>query len=308
MALNSYISATQLLLHDTTSAFYSTANLTTYINNARNRIAAEAQCIRVLPPASATISTITPVLNGSGYTSTPTVTISAPDIVTGTTATATANVVGNAVTSYTITNAGSGYLNVPTITVSGGGGSGATATSTLSTYVSTTLNQELYTFSSLNSFVQQTSGVQSIQGIFSIAIMWGAPGATKPVLFQVSWGVLQAYCRSYSSLVSNYPDRWAQFGQGVGGSFYLYPIPSGTYPMEVDCYCLPIALASDSDPEAIPYPWTDCIPYYAAYLALLNAQRREDAMLMKQDYQMKMSENGAFARPVVVPSYYGRRR
>lgn len=43
----------------------------------------------------------------------------------------TANVVGGQITSYTITNAGSGYATPPTITVTGGGGMGATAHATV---------------------------------------------------------------------------------------------------------------------------------------------------------------------------------
>ncbi len=47
-------------------------------------------------------------------------------------ATATANLSGAFVTSYTITSGGSGYVTAPTVTVSGGGGSGATATASIS--------------------------------------------------------------------------------------------------------------------------------------------------------------------------------
>lgn len=308
MTLNAYITAIQLLLHDTNANFYSVSSLTSYINTARGRVAADAMCIRVLPPSSASLTSPVVTAPGTSYATAPDVAVSPPDIITGITATAMATVSAGGVDGITFTNTGSGYLNPPTFTFTGGGGSGAAAVAALSPYVSTSLNQELYTFSSLNTFVQQTPGVASIQGILSIAVMQGAPGAYKPVLFNWPWGALQAYCRSYSALVTNYPDRWAQYGQGVSGSFYLYPIPSGQYPMDVDCYCLPVNLASDTTPEAIPYPWTDAVPYYAAYLALLNSQRKEDAMAMLNDYKQKIAEGGGFSRPMVIPSYYGRRR
>ena len=70
---------------------------------------------------------------GSGYTSAPTVTFSSPQLNGGTSATGTANLTSGAVSSITITDAGSGYTSPPIISFSGGGGSGATATSTLST-------------------------------------------------------------------------------------------------------------------------------------------------------------------------------
>lgn len=68
---------------------------------------------------------------GSGYTNTPTVTVSAPGNADGTTATIQAVVSGGAVTELRITNSGWGYTEAPTITFSGGGGSGAAASATL---------------------------------------------------------------------------------------------------------------------------------------------------------------------------------
>lgn len=64
---------------------------------------------------------------GSGYTSAPTITISAPNDANGVQATATCSITANAVTSISLTEAGSGYTVAPTISFSGGGGSGATA-------------------------------------------------------------------------------------------------------------------------------------------------------------------------------------
>jgi IPT/TIG domain-containing protein len=49
----------------------------------------------------------------------------------GTGATATATVSGGSITGITITNAGSGYTSSPSVTFSGGGGSGAVATATI---------------------------------------------------------------------------------------------------------------------------------------------------------------------------------
>ena len=74
--------------------------------------------------------------DGSGYTSTPTVTFSSPP--TGfTTATAVAiTTTRNSITSVKeilLTNAGSGYTVAPTISITGGGGSGAAATCSVNT-------------------------------------------------------------------------------------------------------------------------------------------------------------------------------
>jgi len=82
---------------------------------------------------SVTVASITVGAGGSGYTSPPTVTIDAPP--SGTTATATATLSGDAVDTIIVNDPGSGYTTVPTVTITGGGGSGATATAVLSTIV-----------------------------------------------------------------------------------------------------------------------------------------------------------------------------
>ena len=71
---------------------------------------------------------------GSGYTGTPTVTISAPSDPNGVTATATATIGSGAVTGFTITNSGSGYTSTPTVTISGGNGSNAAGAATIETF------------------------------------------------------------------------------------------------------------------------------------------------------------------------------
>jgi len=71
---------------------------------------------------------------GSGYTSAPAVTISAPNQTNGVQATATSTITANAVSLISITNGGSGYTAAPTVTITGGGGSGATAVAQLLTF------------------------------------------------------------------------------------------------------------------------------------------------------------------------------
>ena len=81
-------------------------------------------------------TTVTVVSGGSGYTSRPTVTFSAPEVSTGTTATGTA-VRGDTVTNIIVAKAGSGYEIAPIISITGGGGSGALATAALESTVTT---------------------------------------------------------------------------------------------------------------------------------------------------------------------------
>jgi hypothetical protein len=78
-----------------------------------------------------TVTAITRTAGGTGYTSSPTVAISAPTTAGGVQATATVAVSAGAITTFTITNAGSGYVEQPTVSFSGGGGSGAAAYATV---------------------------------------------------------------------------------------------------------------------------------------------------------------------------------
>ena len=87
----------------------------------------------------------------------------------------------------------------------------------------------------------------------------------------------------------SWPKYWSQYGQGSapgstgslsGGSFYINT-PDIAYTLLCDCVCYPIALADDTTKEAIPYLWTDAVPFFAAYYALMSAQnnaRMADAM------------------------------
>lgn len=84
--------------------------------------------------AVGSIGSIAIVSGGSGYTSVPTVTISAPNNANGVQALANATVSSNAVTAITISEAGTGYTTAPTITISGGGGTGANAIAGIVTF------------------------------------------------------------------------------------------------------------------------------------------------------------------------------
>jgi hypothetical protein len=97
------------------------------------------------------------------------------------------------------------------------------------------------------------------------------------------------------------PREYSQFGQGETGSFFIAPTPDNAYTVNLDCVCVPSPLASDSDPEAIPYPWTDAVPYFAAYLAFASAQRASDADRMWQEYQKFTGRGVQMVSPAVNP-------
>ena len=80
------------------------------------------------------------ISGGTGYTSAPSVVISAPNQANGIQATAIATVSANAVSFVSLLEAGSGYTAAPTITFNGGGGSGANAVASTITFAQGTVS------------------------------------------------------------------------------------------------------------------------------------------------------------------------
>lgn len=73
------------------------------------------------------------------------------------------------------------------------------------------------------------------------------------------------------------PSVWTLQTQGLDGTIWLWPTPSGVASVIVDCTWFPIPLVDDSTVEALPPPWVSVVPYFAAYMALVQAQRLQDA-------------------------------
>jgi hypothetical protein len=279
-----------------------------YINLARAQVAAEGQCVRFLVPSASSIASLTPTAVGSGYT-TATVVIGPPDIA-GANATATANIVGGQITSYTLTNPGSGYMFPPLVTIAGNG-TGATARAIKNYTLTANTEQEIYEFRDVP-IPTLMPGAQSILAVLSVAVIWSNIRYTGN---RVSFSKYQSLVRSYTSGNFLYTPFWfSQYGQGVNGSFYLYPLPDQIYPMEFDSLLIPADLVDDSTPEVIPYPWTDAVPFWAAWLALLANGDPARATLADRYYNaanggiysVMMRRARAFSQPSLVSSFYGR--
>lgn len=301
-SLADYTSDVRNLLRDPNAQFYTASQITSWINKARRRVAMNGQCVRVIPPSSGYLTAITVTDGGSGYTGSPTVTISAPDAmgVGWVQATATATLMGGSVSSITITNPGTGYVTTPAVTITGTG-TGATATAALSSFLATVANQEVYSFGTANTLIQANMpGYGDILGIQGVSVSWGS---LRPTLKRADFSWLQAQLRSYP-IMQNYPDVWAQYGQGVAGTMYLFPIPSQVAQMEWDCYCSVLDLSSGQTVDAIPEPFCEAVQYWAAHLGFLSAQRPADASQMESLFNSEMLTARAGVSTATVPSFY----
>lgn len=97
------------------------------------------------------------------------------------------------------------------------------------------------------------------------------------------------------------PKTAAQQGQGTAGELWLNPIPIAVVLLQVDASWIPINLVDDTTVEAIPYPWTDAVPFYAAWLALLQLQRPGDADVMFARYKLLAVRGRQITTPSELP-------
>jgi hypothetical protein len=311
MALTNYQQQVARLLHDPNNQAYPLADITTYINTAREEVAEEGECLQVLI-AGGTITNLAITAGGAGYVS-PTVTITG----SGAQAFATATQSGGVINTVTLISGGWGYIpaasTVVTVTDTGPG-AGAILTPSIDNSATTVTGQEVTRFATLNGLLaawnaaanppqQATLGCSAVFKIISIAC--NQSGTYKPMLTEKIWSEFQAYLRIYSNTQQNFPIYWAQFGQGQAGSFYLFPWPSQPLQMDVQACVTPIDLVNDATIEALQKPWTLAIPYYAAYLAYENSSRKEDADRMFKMYELFMQRARAKAERPFMPDYYG---
>lgn len=163
--------------------------------------------------------------------------------------------------------------------------------------ISTVINQRPYNFSGINTGVAAVTGIAGVINVRSLSYnvgdgtLWMAPKA---------WPWFSLYELNNVTPVPGAPKVWSQFAQGVAGSFYISPQPDLVYVLNCNSVCYPIPLIDDTTVEAIPYPWTDCIPFFAAYWALMSAQtnaRMNDAIQYYKMYKEFSDRARAAANP-----------
>lgn len=148
---------------------------------------------------------------------------------------------------------------------------------------------------------------QGIEAPIKVNTLWYSVASGQKWITPRSFEWFGLYSLNHPVPASGQPARWAQYGQGVSGTIYIDPLPDNAYLVFADTVCYPIALATDSDVEAIPYLWTDAVPYFAAYLALLSSQgtaRMQDAQRMFQLYEEFTNRARRFATPGLLPGNY----
>ena len=311
MLLSDYIAQVQFLVHDSTNADFSQAELTAAINNARTAVSLDFHCVRQLfiaPPNNAPLSPIyTPVSviqnveayplqaangkngqvvgahitnGGSGYTSTPAVAFSAGP-AGSVPALGQAVVTNGVVTGINMTQWGQGYTpslpnspTLPSINITGGGGGGATATAVM---------------------------FNDVFNIISISYLWGNQ---RYMLKFRGFTLFQAYMRSLLTF-NQRAMIWTIHEQS--GVVLIQPPPDQPYVSEWDVLALPQPLVNlgDADTQVVQ-PWADAVQYYAAMLCLNKLQNFEQAQYYLQLYSARVPKIVIGAGGIRIPNPYHR--
>jgi len=176
-------------------------------------------------------------------------------------------------------------------------------------HAKTQANQEVYSFADWKAVAQMSPGVEYILAVRTLAIAIGpGSGAWKPTWQRLVFSDFQTRFRVWNHAfigTISYPGWYAQYSFGENGSIYLAPIPAMVQPMELDCSCQAFPLENDDDVEPIPQPWSDAVPYYSAWLCLLQQQRREDAAAMLQIFQAELPFCASVVSPQMITNPYG---
>lgn len=272
--LSSYLTEVQRLLHDANAVFWSTQELTDYINDARERVARDTGCLRTLQ------ITATPI-SSTG--------VAATVWTAGATVTA-GQFIFNNIFIYSVVTGGVLSTTAPPYPASG------------------------YTFPPSTPFTDGTATLQysgpaeiipygiltngTTLDILNVNIYWGN---SRIPLRYLPWSNFNAQLRYWQNYVGR-PVCFSVYGQNT---IYIGPVPDQAYVVEIDSTILPSALSS-TDPsvtDQITDPYTTPVAFYAAYKAKYKEQSYGEAELYKQEYlkQVNAVLNSTFTRRIPDP-------
>lgn len=156
-----------------------------------------------------------------------------------------------------------------------------------------------YPFSAIK-FPAGTSGVQGVQDVR--LVNYAVAGGQQRVIGR-EWEWFNRYILANPVPVPGAPIVWAQYAQGANGTIFVNE-PDTDYTLFLDTVCYPIDLVDDSTVEAIPYQWTDAVPFWAAWLGFQTLTRQTDADKMMANYRELVQRARRAATPSVLPHQF----
>ena len=272
--LSSYITEVQRLLHDANSVFWSTAELTDYINDARERVARDTGCLRTLQITATPISStgVAATLWTAGATVTAGEFVFSSIFIYEVTV---SGVLGSTAPAYPA----SGYTFPPSTAFTDG-----TATLLYSGPV------EIIPYATISTGT--TLDILNVN-IYS--------GNSRIPLRYLPWSNFNAQLRYWQNYVGR-PVCFSVYGQNT---IYIGPVPDQAYVVEIDSTILPTALSlnTPNTNDQIQDPYTTPVAFYAAYKAKYKEQSYGEAEIYKQEYakQIQAVLNSVYTRRIPDP-------
>jgi hypothetical protein len=161
--------------------------------------------------------------------------------------------------------------------------------------------QQSYLFSAATPVASPTvpKGVQQVANVRMARLLLVTGGYKR--LEMRSWEYFETFWLDRTIPAMDYPPNpggspriCARLQPGLSGTLWVAPTPNQDYELILDAVMWPAPLVyanGDADPEALPYPWTDAVPLFAAFLAYLSDG--DDAGMARMQTQMMQFEHRA---------------
>jgi hypothetical protein len=261
--LSQYITQVQYLLHDATGVFYTQSQLTTYINQARERVVRDTGALRTIQTTTVPTS---PTAGGQ-----------APVLWTANTAVTVGQQLVSNIYIYIVTTAGTTGSTAPPYPGSSSSNYSGNVYPPSTPFLDGTAYIQYVGNAEQINWVVLPSGLQTLD-VINVNLYWGN---TRIPLRYLPWTQFNAELRFWQNYIGR-PICFTQYGQG---SLIIAPVPDNIYTVDIDTVILPTALVNLSDTDSINDPYNDPVPFYAAYLAKYYEQSFGEAEIYKQEYQ-----------------------
>ena len=121
-------------------------------------------------------------------------------------------------------------------------------------------------------------------------------------LSQVSYSELGSLYQPYQG----YQNISTAFAYHGATTVILAPTPQQAYPTEWDTLQAAADLVALTDPDPLPYPWTDPVPYLAAHFAKIEIQQGNEAEAFLAQYYQRLNSLIGGVRGQSTPQPYFR--
>ena len=272
--LSSYITEVQRLLHDANAVFWSTSELTDYINDARERVARDTGCLRTLQISS------TPISNTG---------VAATNWAANTAVT-TGQFIFSNIFIYQVITGGTLGSDPPPYPASGSTFPPSTSFTNGTATLQYSGPAELIPFATLST--------GTTLDILNVNLYWGN---SRIPLRYLPWTNFNAQLRYWQNYVGR-PICFSVYGQQ---QIYIAPVPDQSYVIEIDSTILPtpLNLATPNTVDPIQDPYTTPVAFYAAYKAKYKEQSYGEAEIYKQEYAKHVQAvlNSVYTRRIPDP-------